>query len=201
MENLEVRRVAEAFWHLRPVLVRALQSFSLTAEARTALGTDARTYYELWQETFADKWYDMATIIRLGTAIEIGLSDAYLALVKRQGNDGTELVTPSGGSAMFQRLIEPTKLLESFQTDCGVNLAGLPGWDKIRELMLHRHLYVHRGGRVDERYIKRLHELAGQDIRPQLVDAGYPAEEVYWFAPLRGISEYIEHVSRFFRAL
>lgn len=67
--------------------------------------------------------------------------------------------------------------------------------------MVHRHLYAHRTGLVNEAYISSLLSVSGEDIRPTLAASGYPSEEIYWFRPLKKLNQFIEDMRRFFREL
>jgi hypothetical protein len=188
--NPDVERVAETHFLVRPVLVNALRRQSITDAGRAHLRSDAATYYDRWVETFADRWFDMASIIRLGSAIETGLRDVYLRCSGKAAADG-----------VFQRLVKDSEIRTLFQTDCAIDLAAIAEWADVRTVMLHRHLYAHRSGAVDDKYLSDYVNLTGHDITPRVVAHGYPAKEVYWFRPLTSLGDYIEATRRFFRAL
>ncbi len=71
----------------------------------------------------------------------------------------------------------------------------------MREVMLHRHLYAHRSGVVDEKYLKDHVAVTGTDIKPAVKAEGFPGQDVYWFRPLQSLSDFIEASRRFFRLL
>ncbi len=98
--NADVERIAETHFFLRPVLVRALKEQQLTDDGRKQFQTAAVNYHDLWVESFADRWYDMASMIRLGTAIETGLRDTYTRCAEK----------PAAASGVFQRLVNDTHL-------------------------------------------------------------------------------------------
>jgi hypothetical protein len=153
--------------------------------------TGNRLEKELWTEQFSDRWFDMTTIIRLGTALETGLRDAY----SRLGQAGN----PHGGRGVFQRLVDDTDIVAAFMNDCGgLDLRSCSEWPTMREVMLHRHLYAHRGGEVDDKYLDDHLAVTGVDLRPRVGQEGYPAQAVYWFAPLARLPEFIESARRFF---
>jgi hypothetical protein len=189
--NAEVERAAETHYFIRPLLLRALEQQALTDAARQHWNTQAVNWRERWTEQFSDRWFDMTTVVRLGTALETGLRDAYGRL--------SQVGAPPAGRGVFQRLVDDTDIAAAFVNDCGgLDLRAYTEWMTIREVMLHRHLYAHRAGEVDEKYIDDHIRLTGTDIRPQLAREGYPAQAVYWFAPLKRIPEFIESTRRFF---
>ncbi len=189
--NLDVERVAETHFFLRPVLVNALRAQEITDAGRAHLNSGATNYYELWVETLADRWFDMASLIRLGTAIETGLRDAYERCSGK----------PAPASGIFQRLIGDSDITDMFAADCGIDLPANAEWGTVRTIMLHRHLYAHRSGAVDEKYLKGHVAVTGNDISPDVKAIGYPRQLVYWFRPLENLSAYIEASRRFFRSM
>jgi hypothetical protein len=186
-----IKRIAETHYMLRPILVSALKDREIPTEVQQVWGTDAPNYHDYWIKTYSDRFFDMGTLVRLATAVETGLRSHYIALC-------------SPGQypprSVFQRLVKPTQLLR-FYADCGHDLSAVPQWDRMRELMLHRHLYAHRSGLVDADYINGLRTVTGEDITDVLASSGYPNEEVYWFTPLGELNDFIESARTFFRAL
>lgn len=190
--NLEVERVAETHFFIRPVLLRALELQHVTDQGRTMWNTHSTNWRELWTEQLSDRWFDMATVIRLGTALETGLRDAYNRL--GQGGD------PQGGRGVFQRLVNDADVVAAFLNDCGgLDLRSSAEWPVIREVMLYRHLYAHRSGEVDEEYLDAYERLTGVDLRHSVAQHGYPAQPVYSFEPLTRLPNFIEAARRFFR--
>ncbi len=117
--NLEVERVAETHFFIRPVLLRALEHQHVTDQGRTMSNTHSTNWRELWTEQLSDRWFDMATVIRLGTALETGLRDAYNRL--GQGGD------PQGGRGVFQRLVNDADVVAASSTiAAGLTCAHLP---------------------------------------------------------------------------
>ena len=158
MRNLEVERVAESQYLIRPILVKALESRTITPEGQAHLSVAATNMLELWQSTFADRWYDMVAVVRLGTAIETGLRDVHTR-------------TAAGGAKMdrglFQRLVDPRAIEKAFSA-ISIDLAVDPEWLTMREIMLHRHLYAHRAGVPDDEYLDGHLAVTGRDIRPDV---------------------------------
>jgi hypothetical protein len=187
--DANVERIAETHYFIRPQIVKTLSIVALAPEAKVRVG-DYDTYLELWEGSFADRFFDMSTIIRLATAIETGLRHLHCQFTS----------APKPGN-LYQRLIEPTDIIATLKADCSYDLASNPAWGSVRQIMAHGHLYAHRSGLVDESYIKHMQAVPAVDIRP-IVDAlGYPEEDVYWFEPLKQLSRYIEETRVFFRAL
>ncbi len=71
----------------------------------------------------------------------------------------------------------------------------------MREIMVHRHLYAHNSGVVDEKYVQDIQLVTAQSIETLLVEHGYPDEDIYWFELLKNLPEFIEGSRRFFREL
>jgi hypothetical protein len=98
------------------------------------------------------------------------------------------------------------------ETTCGaVDLAfsGVPNYDlttnpelsAIQEAMMHRHLYAHNSGLVDDDYIDKLRRITGHDLASDSrISASYPNDDTYWFEPLKSLNTLIESTRRFFRA-
>src|SRR3990167_6163340 len=73
----EINRVAETHFFLRPNLTQALQKQLLTDDAKKIVGNHSN-YHEFWTATFSDKFFDMGTMIRLGSTIEVCLKRYYM---------------------------------------------------------------------------------------------------------------------------
>ena len=188
-QNPDVERIAETHYVIRAMMVNALKNQILTPYGRQVTGGH-ENYFDMWQSGMGDRFFDMATMVRLGTAVEVGLREHHRTTGAVPYNNG-----------IYQRLVEPTELIELFKHDCMYDLENNPFWASAREVMVHRHLYAHRSGLVDDKYITDLQRITGQDIRPSLVSMNYPIEQVYWFKPLDKLHDYIESMRSFFKAL
>ena len=73
----EINGVAEVHFYIKHVIESSLKSRILTPEARAIVG-EYNTELDRWRGTSADKFFDMSTMIRLGTAIEICLRTYYM---------------------------------------------------------------------------------------------------------------------------
>jgi hypothetical protein len=191
MRQPDVERVAETHFMLRPILIGALKQVSITEEGQRHLGPYSN-WYEFWERSYSQRFFDMASLNRLGTALEVGLRDFHFAKTGTHPKD----------QRVFQRLVDPTKLLALIATDCGgYQLRTNPEWQSMRELMVYRHLYAHRSGAVDAKFMEDFKVVTGDDLTPELAKHGYPAQDVYWFKPLDRLGELIEAARRFFREL
>jgi hypothetical protein len=83
----------------------------------------------------------------------------------------------------------------------GVDLTMQRDLPALQELMLHRHLYAHHLGVVDDQYLAKLKALTGRDLRSEGLFAHYPVQDSYWFEPLGRLNAFIEAVRSFWREL
>lgn len=169
----------------------------LTDAARHHFGWDFTNYGQYWRASRGAEYFDMATLLRLGSALETGLRAVHRSRVATD-QVGAVRSPPTG---VFQQLVDPRRLIEVFQRDCGVRIDNFAEWRTMQELMVHRHLYAHRSGSVDDRYIDQLRTVTGQDVTRRLAELGYPDAEVLWFEPLHRLGDFIESARTFFRAV
>lgn len=202
MENPGIERVAETHYMICPVLKSALTKQSLTPEGQRIF-PNCSTYWDVWTQRLSDKFFDMGTLIRSAASVETGLRDYY---VQKKGYANlTQLRHDSQYKEnIFQRIMPwngsdgAIPLLKSV----GVDLTTLQELPQLQELMLHRHLYAHNLGIIDDKYIDRLKKLTGKDLMTgPAISSTYPAQDVYWFEPLDRINLFIEAVRGFFRKL
>jgi hypothetical protein len=161
------------------------------------------TYYDQWRATAADKFFDMSTMIRLGTAIELCLRTYYM---QRKGHSTLiDLQSdPRYRKGIFQRVQncqQQNGAIVLYRDEIGYDLANNPHLSAIQEMIMHRHLYAHNSGLLDDEYIDNIRTMTGKDLRvhPEITASNYPAEDVYWFEPLERLNVYIEEARRFFR--
>lgn len=192
-----VDRVAETHFFVRPILMRALENQTLTPEGRAFLGISYANLKEKWQAEFADRFFDMGTLQRLATAVEQGLREALRLVAGAQGLERAY----AKGPGIFQQLVKPHGLLVTFQHECDYDLSTNPEWRRMQILMAHRHLYAHRSGLIDQKYVEQIQSLTGEDLTPTLMRLGWPTELTYWFRPLGELPTFIEDTRRFFRVL
>lgn len=161
------------------------------------------TYWDVWTQRLSDRFFDMGTLIRAAASVETTLRDYYM--LKKGHQNLTQLrQDPQYKQNIFQRLM-PWNSKDGaipLLLTVGVDLTALPELPTLQELMLHRHLYAHNLGVIDDQYIDRLKKLTGRDLLTDpTISTSYPAQDVVWFEPLGRINDFIEAVRRFFRQL
>jgi len=198
----EINKIAETHFYLRVQLEIMLKRTQITEEGKPfALGCS--NYYDYWTKSLNDNFFDMGTYIRLGTSIESGLKKHYMDkkghknLVKLQ-------LDPKYKMNIFQKIQSWTNdnAIELFESEFGIDLNTIETFKELQRIMLHRHLYAHNSGLINEKYIQNLKTLTGIDLMtaPEIV-AHYPNEDVYYFKPLKTLNKDIEFVRKFFNVL
>jgi hypothetical protein len=198
----ELNRVAETQFFLRPTLFNALRTFVLTDDTRADLSYPYANYAELWEGTYSDKFFDMSTMIRLGTVIEGGFKRYYMDKMEHS-NIPQLLADPSYMQNIFQRVMpwqSPGAIL-LYNEKLSIDLTILPKLSSVQEAMLHRHLYAHNSGILDQKYIDDLKRLKGDDIAEDPSASTFPSRDTYWFEPLTRINQFIEDAREFFGSL
>lgn len=196
----EINRVAETHFFLRPMLDHALKRKNqvIIRQGKPMIG-EFENCYAYWKSQFGDKFFDMGTMIRLGTAIENCLKYYYM---KRKGHASlVELRSDADyNKNAFQRVQNwQSHGAIALYAGIGIDLSTYAKLASIQEAMLHRHLYAHNSGLIDDEYIKNISIVTGQDISTHPDVAGfYPREDVYWFRPLERLSFFIEETRSFF---
>ena len=199
--QVEVNGVAEVHFYVKPVLNRVLQTHTITPAGKMMVGNFA-TMYEYWQARLGDKFFDMSTTIRLGTVIESNLKRYYMEK-KGHSNLADWRSDRRFSKGIFQRVQswQTDGVVQLYNDELGHDLNANPHLPFIQELMMHRHLYAHNSGLLDDEYIDRIRTITGQDIRehPDFTTLSYPTEDTYWFEPLQRLTTFIEETRSFFR--
>jgi hypothetical protein len=108
-------------------------------------------------------------MIRLGTAIELGLREYYM---DRKGHSTlAELRSdPRYEKNIFQQVQswQPHGVIVLYKNEIEYDLTGNPHLQSIQETMMHRHLYAHNSGLLDDEYIDRIQRITGEDISSTL---------------------------------
>jgi len=202
MRSSDLERVADTHFVIRPTLSSALKKSAITAEGQ-ALYPGCSTYFDVWTKRHSDKFFDMGTLIRAAASVETALRDYYV-LKKGHLNLSQLRQDPNYKKNIFQRVMPwhgnngAIALLKMVNVDITV----IPELPTIQELVLHRHLYAHNLGVIDDDYINNLKRLTSVDIQTDAtVAAEYPANDVFWFEPLSRLPVFIEAVRTFLRAL
>lgn len=202
MKSPDLERVAETHFMIRPTLNSALKNHVLTAEGQ-ATSPGCSTYFDVWTKNYSDRFFDMGTLIRAAASVETSLRDYYAQ--KKGYLDLSQLRQDSNYKKnIFQRVMPwhgndgAIALLKRVNVDITV----IPELPIVQELVLHRHLYAHNLGVIDDDYIKNLKRLTSVDLQANpSVAAQYPAQDVIWFEPLSRLNVFIEAVRSFVRAL
>ena len=195
-----INKVAETQFFLRPYLVSLLKKTKITNKSRKVVG-DYNTYYDYWHGSFNDRFFDMGTFIRLGSEIELCLRQYYMD--KKGYNNLLELHQDSNyKKGIFQRVQNWQKkgLINLYKKELGYDLKTNKELIKIQEIMIHRHLYAHNSGLVDNDYLKGIKNITGHDLKQEvkIIKTTYPEDDVYYFEPLKRLGEFIEDCKRFF---
>lgn len=202
MDNPGIERVAETHYMIRPVLKNALTNQVLMKGGKNMFPS-CDTYWDVWTQRLSDKFFDMGTLIRAAASVETSLRDYYV--LKKGHLNLTQLrQDPQYKQNIFQRIMPwngSDGAIPLLMT-VGVDLTTFNELATLQELMLHRHLYAHNLGVIDDQYIDRLKTLTGRDLLADpTVSSSYPAQDVVWFEPLSRINSFIEAVRNFFHKL
>ena len=198
----EIERISHTHFFIKPYLCNCLKNQIITDDGRKFLGHNYQNTYEEWTGTFADKFFDMGTLIRLATAVEQNLKGYYM-MKKGHVNRAVLHGDPKYKQNIFQRIMpwQSDGALRLYRDELSFDLSSISQIGSMQELMLHRHLYAHNSGLIDHDYIDRLKKLTGVDLwqQPQVAQV-YPNDDVYWFEPLKRLNHFIEEAKRFFRS-
>jgi hypothetical protein len=205
-KSVELEMVAESHFFIRPALVNTLKRMKISQDAKLHrfVSESHQTYYDMWTSGFNHRFYDMTTMIRLASVVEQELRGSYMRL-KGYSNLINLKNDPDYKRGVFQRIMPWDSGKGSaqalFQKE-GCVLNDITNVLQAREVMLHRHLYAHNLGLIDEEYILKWLKLTGEDLKllPSFVLA-YQEEDCYWFRPLDNINKYIEDLRAFVTAL
>ena len=197
-----INRISETHYFLKLAIVSRLKDFRIPYGIKH-LANNKSTYYEYWTESFGDRFYDIGTLVRLGSEIEGGLK--YYYMEKKGLSNLVDLKNdPRYEMNIFQRLMPWTQknAIALFQDCLHYDLTSNTNFSKIQELMLLRHLYAHNNGLLNEKFLDDFKRLTGQDIESTLdPNLNYPQQDTYYFKPLKNLNEYIEAAKKFFTNL
>ena len=194
-----INKIAETQYFLRPIMVKSLKQFILSEDMQKShQGT--KNYFDFWTKSFGDKFFDMGTLIRLATEIELGLQ--YYYMEKRNISRSVDLKRDDYfENNIFQRLLPGGKsnsALIIYKEVLKYDLFNNSQLKHIQELVLCRHLYAHKSGLLYDHFMKEYLELTGVDLRKTNHIGHYPDEEVYFFEPLDRLKTFIEAARKFF---
>mgnify|MGYP007095804641 FL=1 len=202
MRSPDLERVAETHFFIRPVLNASLKRHVLTPDGQL-MSPGCGTYFDAWTQSLSDKFFDMGTLIRAAASIETSLRNCYMGF-KGHSNLSALHRDPDYHQNIFQRVMpwQDNGGAIALMRTVGVDLTTFSELRSVQELVLHRHLYAHNLGVLDDRYIENLKTLTGTDIRshPNVAHA-YPHQDVFWFEPLGRLPQLIEDARSFLRGL
>ncbi len=193
-----INHIAETHFHIRHRIIQSLK-FPLNPQVKH-LFHNSETYYDYWVKIFSDKFFDMGTFIRLGSALERILKEYYME--NKGYRNLLDLKKDSKyKKGIFQRIQDWQKngLIQLFNEGLNYDITTNSNLKLMQELMLHRHLYAHNTGLIDDEYIRDLKKLTGVDLmQSPNISKYYPCEDVYYFEPLLKLNEFIEGTRNFF---
>jgi len=198
MNNPHIERVAETHFMIRPVLESTLRDRPLSDYTRNR-HPQCATYYDLWIQQYSHHFFDIGSLIRAAASVESVLRD-YFIYKMGYANMAQLRQDPNYSQNIFQRIMpwHTNNCASSLFLQVGFDLLGIPELPIVQELMLHRHLYAHNLGVIDDQYIGNLITLTARDLRLEPTIRGiYPNDDCYWFEPLGRLGEFIEKVRSF----
>ncbi len=215
------RRIRESEYVIKRVIEENLKQIPFDDELRKT-GGGYSDYYHMWQATLSDKFYDMTTIVRLGTIIECCLKDYYQ---EKSGISNRKELQEHINSRqnVFQQVLPwdnegiLTRIKNQFKID-PLLIDELP---ILQEVMLLRHLYAHNSGLLDRKFVNNYERLTGIDIcksssifseslknvsstfkfAEKSMYSDFEYEDTYFFEPLHKMSIFISGSERFFDRL
>lgn len=195
-----INRVAETAFLIKPILENSLKKNVLTAEwKKTFWSWNYDNYYEVWTWWFSDKFFDMSIIVKLGTEIEMGLKYYYMEKVGHK-NLRDLMGDTNHTKWIFQRLLpwSGDNVMDLYKRKLQTELISVSKFSSLQEIMLLRHLYAHNSWLLDDKFIQNYHRLTREDILtlPE-INWVYPQEDVYFFKPLKKLSNFIEDSRHF----
>ena len=169
-----VRHIAETHYAIRTLLKSRLQQqwvdLDVIAAATGRPGHGKIDYWTWWTQRQGDRFFDMGSLIRLAAGLETGLRD-YLSRKKEFSNlNGLRQFLATNArwkGAVFQR-IQPWHVADGVRSllaqELGYDLITNSDLRDMQELMLHRHLYAHRAGVLDDQYIDDWQKLTTENL-------------------------------------
>lgn len=201
--NVSLELAAETHFYFKPLLEKALKNQFLTDDARDHLGQNWATDFERWEGNYSRHFFDMTTMIRLGAAVETSLRDCFMR--SKGYATKAELETdPNYRMGAFQRIAAKQNRIcdaAGLLSSIGIDLESMPFLLEARKVMLHRHLYSHSVGVIDQKYVDDWLELTGEDLAANPLLNGYRQVDTFWFGPLSKLTDNINDLRNFVRAL
>lgn len=194
-----ISRIAETQYFIRAILVRALKEQHINPVLKQKFN-NADTYYSFWESTFGDRFYDMGTLIRLGSEIENGLK--YYYMHKKKHSTLLDLQNDTNYSLNIFQRIQPwtsNNVIALYKSQLDYDLNTNPYLAAVQELTLYRHLYAHSSGLLTQKFIDDYKKLTDNNLMELSDLANYPNEDVYYFKPLKNLDSFVENALKFFK--
>lgn len=195
--------VAETHFFLKPKLILSLKGTSITEQGKKyVLGCS--NYFEYWEKSRGERFFDMGTLIRLGTGIEKGLKYYYM---EKMGYKNLQDLKNDRRCkrGIFQRVHPSTSrntVVDLFMGQLEYDLNSNSKFRKIQQIMLYRNLYAHNSGLLDDEFLARYKELPSIDLPlPPETQKSCRYQDTYYFEPLEALGDYIEDTRSFFKEL
>lgn len=158
------RRIRESEYFIKRVFEENLKKIQLDSKTKILVGP-YDSYFHMWQATLSDKFYDMTTVVRLGTVIEICLKDYYqeqCGLSNRK-----ELQAHVNSEQNIFQQVQPwhkNGIFVKIENQFHINPLQIDEVKTIQQVMLLRHLYAHNSGLLDKKFVNNYKRLTGIDI-------------------------------------
>lgn len=199
----QIEMVARVHRLYKPIMELALQNSLTTEHGKEISGNN--NLYEGWKSSYGDKYFNMTSIVRLSSEIELFFKSYY---VERKGYPNLSKLKndPKAKSlGIFQR-VEKSKsssVVELFESEFSIFLSSISHFIVIREMFVLRHLYAHRVGVIDDRFLDEYRTVTGTNLKlnSEILRAGYPNKDVIWFVDDAFVSRLISASQAFVKAL
>ncbi|AUJ69771.1 MULTISPECIES: hypothetical protein [unclassified Pseudoalteromonas] len=196
------KRIRESEYFIRRKIEQTLKAIQFDEEIKEIAGNHD-TYFDMWQATYGDKFYDMTTIVRLGTTIEMCLKDYYQS---RKGFSSRKELKDHINSKqnIFQQVFpwHNQGILTKIESEFQVELFQIPQLKIMQETMLFRHLYAHNSGLLDKKFVDDYKRLSNIDLSSSSSEyRDYEIEDYFYFEPLKKVSHFIDGTEKFFDKL
>lgn len=192
------KKIKESDYFIRRKIECDLKNIKFDDEMKKVAGS-FDTYFDMWTATYSDKFYDMSTIVRLGTIIEGCLKDYYQD--KMGFSNRKELKDHINSSQnVFQQVLpwHTDGVLNRIKNQFSVDPFSISELAILQEAMLLRHLYAHNSGVLDQKFVENYKRLTSVDLSQSSSPyKDFELQDYYYFEPLRNISKYISGTEKF----
>ncbi len=214
-----INRIEAAERVLVPILRKALSKRTLTPEMRQVMPEGCETLLDVFHRDHTINFMRMGSFLRLGATLERFVRAYYMEKVQltTTAELREDLTALGGGFEPFvfrSFYLSPARshptVVDLYARRLGINLGDKVGFSSVQEYFIHRALYVHKNGQVDDEYLDQIAALLGKDERDRIeaaIMSVSPVEHVedahaYWFEPIdKNLQHYIDRAMRFVLSL